>query len=276
MTYLNKKNNNYSPIATTATISVLVLATVVTSLSLANVITPVAAQQTTTTTEAGGNTTTTSSASSGIRLSLPQPIYQERSPPGALTPINETHGVLTFSGTGTFTLPNSTQTINTTSNGTGIISFATTSGYAKETIRAENGETATATLFEIVQFNNPSTAPEGGGKGIVTAVFQTNSTGTLAPLNGMIAAGIDNMSPNGESHVTLWRWESGISSSSNTSASSSTSNNSIGATTATPSPTTQQVPAVNSSSDNTNTLTTTANEASTTPTTPPASLTAPY
>ena len=274
MTYLNKKNNNYSPIATTATISVLVLATVVTSLSLANVITPVAAQQTTTTTEAGGNTTTTSSASSGIRLSLPQPIYQERSPPGALTPINETHGVLTFSGTGTFTLPNSTQTINTTSNGTGIISFATTSGYAKETIRAENGETATATLFEIVQFNNPSTAPEGGGKGIVTAVFQTNSTGTLAPLNGMIAAGIDNMSPNGESHVTLWRWESGISSS-NTSASSSTSNNSIG-TTATPSPTTQQVPAVNSSSDNTNTLTTTANEASTTPTTPPASLTAPY
>ncbi len=276
MTYLNKKNNNYSPIATTATISVLVLATVVTSLSLANIITPVAAQQTTTTTEAGGNTTTTtSSASSGIRLSLPQPIYQERSPPGALTPINETHGVLTFSGTGTFTLPNSTQTINTTSNGTGIISFATTSGYAKETIRAENGETATATLFEIVQFNNPSTAPEGGGKGIVTAVFQTNSTGTLAPLNGMIAAGIDNMSPNGESHVTLWRWESGISSSNTSASSSSTSNNSIG-TTATPSPTTQQVPAVNSSSDNTNTLTTTANEASTTPTTPPASLTAPY
>jgi hypothetical protein len=32
----------------------------------------------------------------------------------------------------------------------------------------------------------------------------------LAPLNGVIAAGIDNIRPNGESDVTLWRWESGI------------------------------------------------------------------
>jgi hypothetical protein len=30
----------------------------------------------------------------------------------------------------------------------------------------------------------------------------------LAPLNGVIAAGIDNINPNGESDVTLWRWES--------------------------------------------------------------------
>ena len=137
--------------------------------------------QATTTTEAA-----TATPSSGIKLS-PQPIYEERSPPGNVIPINQTHGILTLTGTGMLTLPNTTQTINTTYNGTAIISFATSSGYGKETIRAANGETVTATSYEIVQFNNPAAAPEGGGKGIVTAVFQTNSTGMLAPLNGVIA-----------------------------------------------------------------------------------------
>jgi hypothetical protein len=72
-----------------------------------------------------------------------------------------------------------------------------------ETIRTEQGETATAAFYEIVQFNPTAS---GGGKGIVAAVFQTNSTGMLAPLNGMVAAGIDNVTSSGESHVTLWRW----------------------------------------------------------------------
>ena len=134
---------------------------------------------------------------------------------------------LTFTGSGMLTLPNTAQTINTTSNGTAIISFATSSGYAKETIRTENGETVTATAYEIVQFNNPAAAPEGGGTGIVTAVFQTNSTGVLARLNGVITAGIDDMSTSGESHVTLWRWENGNGGSSNNTASS---NNSTGIT----------------------------------------------
>jgi hypothetical protein len=116
--------------------------------------------------------------------------------------------------------------------GTGIISFATSSGYAKETIRTENGETVTATAYEIVQFNNPAAAPEGGGKGIVTAVFQTNSTGMLAPLNGVIALGIDEMSPSGESHVTLWRWESGIPLSTNTTTRTSTATSETDVTTA--------------------------------------------
>ena len=158
------------------------------------------------------NTTTTAAAATtsspvGIKLS-PQPIYQERSPPGNITPINQTHGIFTFTGNGMLTLPNTTQTINTTHNGTAIISFATSSGYGKETVRTENGETATATVFEIVQFNNPA-ALGGEGKGIVTAVFQTNSTGMLAPLNGTIAVGIDEISPTDESHITLWKWESG-------------------------------------------------------------------
>jgi hypothetical protein len=245
MTYLSNKNNNshYVETAVTATavpVITLVMMIIITSTSI---VTPVVAQQTTATTikaVGGGNTTGVSSSQSlsGIEISSTQPVYQEHSPPGGLTPINETHGILTFTGNGIITLPNSAQTINTTSNGTGIISFATTSGYAKDTIRAENGETITATTYEIVQFNNPAAAPQGGGKGIVTAVFQTNSTGILAPLNGMILAGIDNLSSSGESHVTLWRWESGIMNT--TSASSATNNNSTGI--AAPSPTTQGKP----------------------------------
>ena len=156
------------------------------------------------------STTTAPPQSLGIKLS-PQPIYQEIAPPGSVTPINQTHISATHSGNGTLTLfPNSTQTINTTSNGTAFVSFATSSAIAKSTIRAANGETATLTIYEIVQFNNPAEAPLGGGKGIVTVIFHTNSTGMLAPLNGMIAAGTDNISPNGESDTTLWRWESGI------------------------------------------------------------------
>ncbi len=227
--HLNKKNNHYVMVAAAAAATLFTLAMMTASSMMGA---PAAATTTTTTTPTGAEvaaTTPTVSSSPGIHLSQ-QPIYEERSPPGNTTPINQTHGILTFTGNGTLTLPNSTQTINTTSNGTGIISFATSSGYAKETIRTENGETVTATAYEIVQFNNPAAAPEGGGKGIVTAVFQTNSTGMLAPLNGVIAAGIDDMSPSGESHVTLWRWENS-SGNNNTSSNNSTGNTPSSSTT---------------------------------------------
>jgi hypothetical protein len=150
------------------------------------------------------------SPSSGIELS-PQPIYQESTPPGSVTPINQTHIAATHTGNGTLTIPNSNQTISTISNGTAIASLATPSAIAKTTITAPNGETATITIYEIIQFNNPTEAPLGGGKGIKIIIFHTNSTGMLAPLNGVIAAGINNIQPNGESELTAWRWESGIS-----------------------------------------------------------------
>src|SRR5215216_5242994 len=146
------------------------------SFSITSSIAIPAASATPATTGNATNTTTTTT-SSQPELS-PQPIYEERSPPGAITPINETHGILTYSGNGMLTLPNTTQTINTTHNGTAVLSFTTTSGQGKETIRTEDGETATATVFEIVQFNNPA-ALGGEGKAIVTAIFQTNSTGVL-------------------------------------------------------------------------------------------------
>ena len=169
-------------------------------------------QNTTTTsiTASAGNTTASSAVpSSGIQLS-PQPIYQESTPPGAVTPINQTHIAATHTGNGTLTLPNSNQTINVISNGTAIASLATPSAIAKETIRAPNGETATITIYEIIQFSNPAEAPLGGGKGIKIIIFHTNSTGMLAPLDGVIAAGINDIQPNGESELTAWRWESGI------------------------------------------------------------------
>src|SRR5918992_2288977 len=149
------------------------------------------------------------SPSSGIKLS-PQPIYQESTPPGRVTPINQTHIIATHTGNGTLTIPNSNQTINVISNGSAIFSFATPSAIAKETIRAPNGETVTTTFYEIIQFSNPAEAPLGGGKGFKVIIFHTNSTGMLAPLDGVIAAGINDIQPNGESELTAWRWERGI------------------------------------------------------------------
>jgi archaellin len=153
------------------------------------------------------NTTTTTSASSGIELSS-QPVYQDQLRVISQNPINETHMSITFSGNGTLTLPNTTQAINTTSNGSALISFMTLSVQGKETIRTQDGETATATLYEIDQ--QPGTT--GESKGIVIAMVNTNATsGMLAPLNGMILAGLDDIqTTTSESRLTLWEWKSGI------------------------------------------------------------------
>ena len=209
----NTKNNRLAAVLVVLTVAITTTAVLATITSLSSSSFPItlniaipAASATPATTGNATNTTTTTTSQPELS---PQPVYEERSPPGTITSINETHGILTFSGNGMLTLPNTTQTINTTHNGTAVLSFTTTSGQGKETIRTEDGETATATVFEIVQFNNP-TALGGEGKAIVTAIFQTNSTGVLAPLNGTIAVGIDEISPTDESHITLWKWESGI------------------------------------------------------------------
>ena len=77
----------------------------------------------------------------------------------------------------------------------------------KEVITTEDGsESATAKLFGIARFN----MEEGMGRGIVIALVQTNSTGILAPLNGIILAGQGEFSPEGTSTTTLWELQSGI------------------------------------------------------------------
>jgi cytoskeletal protein RodZ len=153
-------------------------------------------------------TTTTTNSSSGIQLST-QPVMQEQTTTTSTVPINQTHMSATFSGNGTLTIPGTAETINYTSNGTGVIALETHSVQAEETLMTEQGESATATFYEIAKFD-PAAA--GEGKGLTMALIETDSTGTLASLNGTIVAGISDMEPNGETSVTLWEWESGIGS----------------------------------------------------------------
>jgi hypothetical protein len=95
------------------------------------------------------NTTATTSASSVLELSA-QPVWVEHAVITGVTPINDTHSSVTYSGNGTLTLPNTTQTINTTSSGSALVSIATESGQGKVTIRTQDGEeTASVTFYEI-------------------------------------------------------------------------------------------------------------------------------
>ena len=205
---LNKNENNV--IVTTAAATIFTLTIIVVALSM--ITTPVAVATTTTTTTATSNTTTTTSPTSttsfspsGIELS-PNPIQQERIRTTSQIPINQTHLSITYSGNGTLTVPNTTETINITANGSGIVSLMDQSVYGKETIRTEDGQTATSTFYEIVQLD-PAT---GEGRGITMGVIHTDSTGTIAPLNGTILVGTDDIQPNSEEDITIWEWESGI------------------------------------------------------------------
>jgi hypothetical protein len=142
------------------------------------------------------------SPSSGIQLS-PQPVYQREPSTSGVTPINQTHIASTFSANGTLILPNTTETINTTSNGSSITSLATQSAIGREIIMTEDGETVTATFYEILEF--PPGA--GGANGIAIAVLHTNSTtDRLAPLNGTIVVGTDYLYPISEGFSTYWEW----------------------------------------------------------------------
>lgn len=75
----------------------------------------------------------------------------------------------------------------------------------KEILTTEDGsKSTTVTFYEIVRFG------EQQGRGISIAVFETNSTGMLAPLDGMIVVGVDELPADRNSVVTLREWQSGI------------------------------------------------------------------
>ena len=181
-------------------------------ISIALIATPLTAVEAQTTAEPTtaliSNNNTTNTTSSAIDLSQ-QPVLQERTRVESETQINYAYSSITFMGNGTLTLPNSNinNRVNFTSNGSALISFMTQSSQGTEIIRTDDGTTATLTFYEIAKFN-PVT---GEGEGIIIAEINTNPSGPLAPLNGMILAGIDDIRPNGESNVTLWEWESRIS-----------------------------------------------------------------
>jgi hypothetical protein len=193
---------------TMAMISIDMLAIIAAALTTveAQIGAAIPAETTTSTTTIGNNTTDTTS--SGIELSQ-QPVLQERTRAASETRINYAHVSITYTGNGTLTLPNNNiaPIDNFTINGSALVSFLTQSAQGTETIRAGDGETATITFYEIVKFN-PATRE---AKGIIIAEVQTSPTGSLASLDGMILAGIDEIQLNGESSVTLWEWESGIS-----------------------------------------------------------------
>jgi hypothetical protein len=147
-------------------------------------------------------TTTVPASSSGIELS-PEPVYQERQIRESRTAINETHFQVAISGNGTLTLPNTTDTISTTSTGS-VLSALDGTATGKEVITTEDGsESATATTYGIARLE--------ARRGIMIALFDTNSTGILAPLDGMILAGQIEYPPE-ETHsiITLWEWQSRI------------------------------------------------------------------
>src|SRR5688572_29182770 len=135
------KKKKYSSSSTTTSSSALVLTAIMTAVAATFVITsdmatPAAAAAATT----ASNTTTTRSAttaSSGIELS-PQPIYQEHVRDVSETLINQTHAQLIVEGNGTLTLPNNTETIRTTSTGSGIVSIISTFA-GKEILTTEDG-----------------------------------------------------------------------------------------------------------------------------------------
>jgi hypothetical protein len=164
---------------------------------------------TTTTTTATSGPTTSPSPSLGTELS-PQPIYQEEEKLESQIPINQTHFQVIVSGNGTLTLPNGTETIRTTSTKSGIVSMMEGAFTGKEeifTTEDDGSENATATVYEIVRFNFEN----GEGRGIAIAHVHTDSTtGRLAPLDGMILAGHDELHPDGTGLLTLWEWHSGI------------------------------------------------------------------
>jgi hypothetical protein len=196
----------------TSTTKLFLMMTINILISIALIATPLTAVVAQTTAEPTtaliSNSNTTDTTSSAIDLSQ-QPVLQERTRVESETQINYAYASITFIGNGTLTIPNSNinNRVNFTSNGSALISFMTQSSQGTEIIRTDDGTTATLTFYEIAKFN-PVT---GEGEGIIIAEVSTNPSGPLAPLNGMILTGIDDIRPNGESNVTLWEWESRIS-----------------------------------------------------------------
>ncbi len=136
------------------------------------------------------------------------PFYREHITVTGQNPINATHVEVSLSGNGTLTLPNSTGTIEVNSTGTALVNFDTTSVIAQEflTMEEDRSQNASATVYEITRHNvNARTE-----KGVVIAIFETNSTGQLAFLDGMIAVGQADVDAAGNTDITLWEFETGI------------------------------------------------------------------
>jgi hypothetical protein len=204
--HLNKENNNRYLITAAA---LFTFAIMVTASNMATTIPTEATTATTTSnTTAVINNTTTSSPFSGLEFS-PQPVWEEQITDTSETPINETHITGTFTGNGTLNVQNNVEeAINITSNGSVIASIIDGIGVGEEVISTVDGtESATQKFFGIARFNTE----DGTGRAIVIAFVHTNSTGRLAPLDGMILVGTHEQELNTQTAIfRYWEWESGI------------------------------------------------------------------
>ena len=188
--FSNKERNNTK--GTVAATSIFTLAIIMAVSNMA--VTPALA------------TTTLLSSQSGIELSS-QPVYQTQEKLVSQSPINQTHAEFVVSANGTLNLPNGTETIRTTSTKSGIVSMMDGTFAGKEILTTEDGsENATATIYEIIRFNMEA----GNGTGIAIALFHTNSTELLAPLDGMILTGRGELYTDETGLHSLWKWQSGI------------------------------------------------------------------
>ena len=189
MFFYNKKRNNTK---VTAVTNIITLAIIMAASNIA--VTPALA------------TTTPPASQSGIELSS-QPVYQTQEKLVSQSPINQTHAEFVVSANGTLTLPNATETITTTSTKSGIVSMTDGTFAGKEILTSEDGsENATATIYEIIRFNMEA----GNGTGVAIALFHTNSTELLAPLDGMILTGRGELYTDETGLHSLWKWQSGI------------------------------------------------------------------
>lgn len=192
--------NSTSPLAKLSLVSIMLLVAAPV-LGFSSLILPSAA---------GTSSSTAEASAAGLELS-PEPVYEEVSRQVGENPINDTHVETTFAASGNLTLPNATEPIRTTSRGSVLISFVDATAIGEQVITTtegeEGGETAVAKFFGVARFNMEQ---EGTGRGIIIAVVHTNSTGMLAPLNGMILTGDVEFNAEGTSTTTLWEWQSGI------------------------------------------------------------------
>ena len=177
-----------------------------------SIVTPVEA------TSATGNNTTTTTTTTTMTPSLElefssQPVWDETVRTTGIFPINQTHSMATFEGNGTMTVPDTGEVINMTNNGTAFGNIVpqannTVVSYGRENVfSVDDGDTSAITFFEIIQYD-PATLQ---GNGLVTAVFDNNATGSLAPFNGMLVVGTHEEDPATQTVIIrLWEWESGI------------------------------------------------------------------
>jgi hypothetical protein len=193
MNHVNKNNNGLiAAVATILTVAII--------MATSSMMTAPAAATTMTTAE-----TTTPESSSELELS-PQPVLRERQISLSQTPINQTHILFTDSGNGTITLPNTTEAINFTGTDRVIVSVDGTAAGKEVFTTLDGSESVNGTVYGIARFN----MEEGTGRAIIILLLQTNSTGRLAPVDGMILAGHIEFYPDGSAESTMWEWQSGV------------------------------------------------------------------